>query len=283
MNETQETDIFKVYSSFSDEEYFKLLIESISIPSHILPGFPPPNLQEIFVGKSNEDALNEAYTFYRFIKTQLGNISTDSTILDFGVGWGRIIRFFAKDVEENNLFGVDVDPEILKMALSLRVPGNLLCIEPLGKLPVQDKFFDIIYAFSVFSHLSENSAIHWLHEIIRVLKPGGTFIFTTTTDWFLNLYLSCKNKKGEKNSYEEIYSAMFQDPKSAIRAYKRGEHVYAPTGGNSKVLSKENYGWAAIPPKFIKREIGKDATMIKFIDKKTICEQGIFVVKKGSN
>ena len=33
----------------------------------------------------------------------------DSKILDYGCGWGRIIRFFLKDVPSRNLFAVDPD------------------------------------------------------------------------------------------------------------------------------------------------------------------------------
>ena len=34
----------------------------------------------------------------------------DSRVLDFGCGWGRVIRFFLKDVAPWNLVGVDIDP-----------------------------------------------------------------------------------------------------------------------------------------------------------------------------
>jgi predicted RNA methylase len=42
-------------------------------------------------------------------------LSPETRILDFGCGWGRILRFFLKDVPAKNLIGVDVDPEVIEI------------------------------------------------------------------------------------------------------------------------------------------------------------------------
>ena len=40
--------------------------------------------------------------------------------------------------------------------------------------------FDLIYAISVFTHLSEQNALNWIDELHRVLKPNGILLITTT-------------------------------------------------------------------------------------------------------
>ena len=45
----------------------------------------------------------------------------------------------------------------------------------------EDQSLDVIYAWSVFSHLSEETHLPWLAEFERVLKPGGAFLSTLCT------------------------------------------------------------------------------------------------------
>ncbi|EKT4098562.1 class I SAM-dependent methyltransferase [Stenotrophomonas maltophilia] len=245
-----------------------------------MPGFPSDYQQEVFVGKSNEAALAEAFHFYQLVKARSYRLRRSSTVLDFGVGWGRIIRFFLNDVDPAGLYGVDVDPEILDVARSTGVPGTLSLIQPNGKLGFPDDHFDVIYAFSVFSHLSEDSARHWLSELMRVLQPGGTLVMTTTTDRFLELCEACSYKQSDRNQYEEDYARMFADPADARRRYAAGEHVYAAVAGNAEVLEASNYGWAAMPLAFVEREIGHKARFISFLEATLELPQGVFSVRK---
>ncbi|MDC8745787.1 class I SAM-dependent methyltransferase [Xanthomonas campestris] len=266
-----------------DQQWYERLLGSINDPSLGLPGFPSQYQQEVFVGKSNEVALAEAFTFYKIVKAGSYPLSRSSRVLDFGVGWGRIIRFFLNDVAVSNLYGVDVDEAILDVARSTGVPGNLSRIGSNARLPFGNDFFDVVYAFSVFSHLSEASAKFWLPELMRVLKPGGTLVMTTTTDHFLELCQACSFKETGRNQYEEDYAHMFADPADARRRYAAGEHVYAPVAGNADVLEAANYGWAAMPPAFVQREIGNLAEPVAFVDDPSLLPQGFFTVRKRAS
>jgi 2-polyprenyl-3-methyl-5-hydroxy-6-metoxy-1,4-benzoquinol methylase len=50
------------------------------------------------------------------------------------------------------------------------------CIHPSD---YREGTFDMIYAYSVFSHLSEQCHLAWASEFARILKPGGTVCLTT--------------------------------------------------------------------------------------------------------
>jgi len=266
-----------------DQQWYEHILRSIDDPSLGLPGFPSVYQQEVFVGKSNEVALAEAFTFYKIVKSGSYPLRRSSRVLDFGVGWGRIIRFFLNDVDPGNLHGVDVDDAILDVARSTGVPGNLAQIGPNAPLAYADGYFDVVYAFSVFSHLSEASATFWLAELMRVLKPGGTLVMTTTTDHFLELCEACSYKESGRNQYEEDYARMFADPAAARRRYAAGEHVYAPVAGNADVLEASNYGWAAMPPAFVQRQIGGLAQSVAFVDDPSLLPQGFFTVRKNAS
>jgi 2-polyprenyl-3-methyl-5-hydroxy-6-metoxy-1,4-benzoquinol methylase len=260
-----------------ESEWFTQLRKSIAEPGS-LPSWPSVNTQEIFVGLSNDAALVEAFKFYLKVKSTVG-YSREAKILDFGVGWGRILRTFYKDISIDRLHGVDIDPVILEEARRTGVKGDIRLISSKGMIPHGESSMDIIYAFSVFSHISEASAKHWLTDIFRVLRKSGTLIFTTTTMLFLDLCNACKLKTEERNKYEEVYSGIFDDPKSAIRDYQDGKYVFAGVGGHQKIIDPTEYGWAAVPEQWVQSFFGERA-IVSYENDGSFFGQGVFRVVK---
>jgi SAM-dependent methyltransferase len=268
------------FHDLDEKQWFDQLLKSNyeSVPG--LPAFPQANLQDIFVGKSGEAALAEAFAIYKLLKAR-ATLTRETNVLDFGVGYGRILRLFVKDVDSAHLYGVDVDRAILDEATRLGVEGTLLQIDPMGELPFPDCFFDIAYGFSVFSHLSPSSAHHWCTDLMRSIRPGGLLAITTTTDRFLNLCLACSLKEErDRSHYEQIYAKLFHNPQVAIDSYKTGKYVFSGCGGHASVLKPDNYGWAAMPRRFVEDALGAYASHIEFIDDESVCEQGIFLIRK---
>jgi SAM-dependent methyltransferase len=97
-------------------------------------------------------------------------------ILDFGCGCGRLIRHLPT-VTRARLFGVDYNSKLVEWCqANLRgrfTPNNLL--PPLG---FKDAAFDLVYAFSVLTHLRQDTQLIWLAELRRVLRPGGHLLVT---------------------------------------------------------------------------------------------------------
>lgn len=48
------------------------------------------------------------------------------------------------------------------------------------KLPYKDNFFDKIFSISVLEHIPDNGDKKTILELVRVLKPGGTLVFSVT-------------------------------------------------------------------------------------------------------
>ena len=102
-------------------------------------------------------------------------------MLDFGVGCGRIARHWASvsgpefHACDHNEFLVRWCQENLPL---LRTAKNEL--EP--PLRHEDGAFELVYAYSVFTHLTEPLQHRWMSEIVRVVEPGGRIVFSTHGD-----------------------------------------------------------------------------------------------------
>ena len=278
-------EFLKRFGRVTDEEWFEkitLSIDDQEIDGIQFPGFPEQTLQAQFVGSHGNAALTEAFNFYRVVKDycdDLGvSLSAKSSVLDFGVGWGRILRFFLKEVGFGNLYGVDVDPTIIKVCHDTGVPGNFDQVNPEGPFPHPDNTFDLVYAYSVFSHLSESVHIKWLEEIRRVLKPGGVFIATTEARNFINFCASLRNKDVETDWHRTLQNA-FPEPEKALEQFDAGNFVYAVTGGGD-YRSGDFYGEAVIPKNYVKKVWSKYFGFRAFIDDPKRFWQALIVMQK---
>jgi SAM-dependent methyltransferase len=99
-------------------------------------------------------------------------------VLDFGCGVGRVLRQFAAEAEEAEFFGCDLDSASIAW-LQANFSPHFQAFESAeaASLPQEDGFFDLIYAFSVYTHFTDNWAA-WLLEHHRVLAEGGILFAT---------------------------------------------------------------------------------------------------------
>ena len=99
-------------------------------------------------------------------------------MLDFGCGSGRVLRHFAELSKDVELWGCDIDrPSIEWLQEHLSPPLHVLTNDKRPPLDLPSEHFDLIYAISVFTHLTEEWS-SWLLELRRLLKPGGLLVAT---------------------------------------------------------------------------------------------------------
>jgi SAM-dependent methyltransferase len=112
-------------------------------------------------------------------------IDEGSRILDFGCRCGRIMRHIALS---NEAWGVDVHAPSIKWCRENMDPKyNFLTNHPhYAHLPFADEYFDLIYTFSVFSHIGQNY-LSWIMELRRILKNDGVIYLSihdeNTLEW----------------------------------------------------------------------------------------------------
>lgn len=70
-----------------------------------LPTMPPPEVQMRFTGKSQVDTMQQAVNFLKNVErgyqARTGRSLENSRILDFGCGWGRMLRLLPFFYESN--------------------------------------------------------------------------------------------------------------------------------------------------------------------------------------
>lgn len=112
-----------------------------------------------------------------------GRYAPGERLLDAGAGGGRNLHWFARAGFE--VYGTDRDPDAVAQlkASYPELAAERFQLAPVEALPFADAFFDHVISSAVL-HFAEDHA-HFermFAEMIRVLKPGGSFFARTATD-----------------------------------------------------------------------------------------------------
>ena len=99
-------------------------------------------------------------------------------VLDFGCGAGRTLRHFLEEARVGEFYGCDIDrSSIAWLVENLSPPFHGFPNDEVPPLPLESDSFDLIWAISVFTHISDQSSA-WLLELHRLLRAGGVLFVT---------------------------------------------------------------------------------------------------------
>ncbi len=256
------TRVVKKYNPamFSNDEWLNEIERSypngVDHGNFFLPSFPDETLQKNTVGCHGSLAIRQAFAFYENASHAMKNISSDPRsrkVLDFGTGWGRISRFFIKDVGRENIFGVDVEKPFIEICRKSFKSNNFSVINPYPPLEFNSETFDLVTLYSVFSHLSEDACNKWVQEFYRILKPGGAVAFTTRAVGFFDY---CEALKSETNNpYLKSLGNLFENFDDAKKRYSNGEFVFSGAEGvdGGGAMNTSFYGESFIPQQYVER------------------------------
>jgi SAM-dependent methyltransferase len=97
-------------------------------------------------------------------------------LLDYAAGYGRVTRWLAPAFKSVTV--TDLDPQMLEFQRRCHgVDGFVPSTDP-AKLAAHTRTYDVVFVFSLFTHLPQTTWSKWLNAISRLVRPGGTLVFS---------------------------------------------------------------------------------------------------------
>jgi len=134
------------------------------------------------------------------IKKVLSILKHQQSILNLGVGFGRLEARLLPKIEPDQYLGTDITKETLEQ-LRKAFPQYNFQRTQLDKLPLANNSFDQILLLEVLEHIRPNKTFQLLAEIKRVLKKGGALLISVPVNEGLEKILP-KNP----NAHQRLYS-----------------------------------------------------------------------------
>jgi len=175
-----------------------------------LAKMPSTDVQINWTGSHDHTLMTMSLAFMKTIVSTYHEISTkplnQSTVLDFGCGWGRMLRLLSKYVPSNNLYGVDPWDQSINICNQTGVKANLFISDYLPRtLPTpKNQKFDFIFAFSVFTHLSEKATNLCASTLRDYLNDDGLLAITIRPHEYWNFMLKHSPNAVTKNETMEL-------------------------------------------------------------------------------
>lgn len=278
-------DYYERFRNVADEDWWKLWLAYAAAPEtrDDLPRFPPAEIQQrvhgtVFAGAMS-GALSLRYLTFRFVRNVLMRpIVPEMKVLDFGCGWGRVQRVLLKDFPASNLFGTDIDPEMIAIARELLPEVEFRVNEARPPLAHADESFDLILVNSVFSHLAEPNFNFWLAELTRVLKTGGVLAFTSWGQGLLDMAKGVFESGQREFAWQRNILNGFASYDELATRFASGDFVFAPTGGG-KYLPGSDFGLAMVSRSYFEARV-RGLALRDFLDDPKQFSQSLFFTQK---
>ena len=141
------------------------------------PPLPPRRLMVRVAGTADADwFLRSGRAAFDAIAAHVPIAEVES-VLDFGCGCGRVLRYWQG--HPGTVAGSDRDDGAVDWCRRHLPFAQLTRNDLAPPLGFADESFDLVYALSVFTHLTDALQETWRDELRRVLRPGGRLLVTT--------------------------------------------------------------------------------------------------------
>ena len=236
--------------SLQNQRAFELLNQSFqSACSEDTKPTPLPEDREGYYDDRHLEYWLSGFHDYIQVKKACQNSGIDlskSSLLDIGCSSGRFLRHVYNQCPEASIYGCDINIRTIDW-LDTYFGDRIFTFQNtcIASLPFRDGFFDVITAFSVFTHIW-HSIDTWLLEIHRILKKNGLFYVTIQSEqtWanmkknkysiFDTLKKNYSDHFDEKDTFEERIKIF--KPYNSINSYNA--QVFISTSHIKKKWSK---------------------------------------------
>jgi len=169
---------------------------------------PPLDLrQHAYLGPDAEAYLAAGKKYVKkmadILQTSGITVEPGQRILDFGCADGMMVRNFREIAESGEAWGVDINgSQIIWCQQHLSPPFKFVTTTSFPHLPFEEGSFDLIYSFSVFTHICDLTEA-WLLELRRILRRGGVLYLTVHDKHTIDLIF----KKNRGFQFEHLRDA----------------------------------------------------------------------------
>ncbi len=268
-----------------DDLWFELQFDAPKVYSKYgirLPSLPPDEVQLAFTARAGRVNLQQAFSFYQYVRETCRLLELEQPmILDFGGGWGRIARFFLRDTTPERLYIADCMSSAIEWLHNTSNPCRIIQNNPHPPIEGLPAELDLIYAFSVFSHLSEQCLHEWMDYFMTGLRPNGHVVFTTRGHQFCEQLEQLHREKaslppGAKDPHARLREQL-PSPEILRERLEKGEFQFYPIGG-ARELTTDFYGETFIPRNYLEAHYGK--WLVDFTEAVPEVDQSVVVLRK---
>ena len=137
---------------------------------------PERALELAIGGGSHEEFVGIGEMQLQLLKAH--GLKPDDSLVEVGCGSGRLAARLRGWLRGPYL-GIDVVPALLDRAAVIAGAPNMTYQQVAGlTIPCDAGTADVVCAFSVFTHLRHEESYVYMRDCLRVLKPGGTLVFS---------------------------------------------------------------------------------------------------------
>lgn len=147
-------------SSVSQREFLPAAGRDVFLPLY------DPLVSLMGFGRAGQELISQA------------NIERAHSVLDIGCGTGTLIVALKRQHPAVQVVGLDPDSKALRRARrkAERTEVSVQLDEGFAdELPYRERSFDRVFSSFMFHHLDEQERERTSREVLRVLKPGGSF------------------------------------------------------------------------------------------------------------
>lgn len=169
-------------------------------------------------------------------------------LLDIGCGTGRLLELLAHKLPQAQLTGLDLAPNMLQQARE-RLDDQITLVQgDAEQLPFADQTFDLVVSSSTFQWLAQLDAC--FGEVVRVLKPGGRFVFSLFGQGTLGeLQLSWRTALADRQRNDTVWQ---QDGTHRFHTTEQVTAALAAAGfNNRRIWGEQEKVWYPDVPQLL--------------------------------
>jgi len=196
-------------------DFCNLHIDSLGQYPHLaklLPQMPSDDVQKKWVGDYGRHLMMRSCNLARLFDLMsyrvTGSGLAGKNILDYGCGWGRLLRIMNYYSPSEKVDGVDPMQVSLDHCEEAKIPNklSLIAARP-DALPLEQKKYDFAFAFSVFTHTPADVTATVLRALRPCMSSNSVFVATIrSVEW-----VSVRDGKWPQEKTQRMRDSFYAD------------------------------------------------------------------------